>query len=204
MPWAPDYITKAELAAYVHADVDADDADLDLAVSGASRAVDRHCGRQFGLVAAAEARYYTAHWDSDRGQWVVPIDDLMMMTPVVNVDLDGDGTFSDAITLFDLLPRNAAAKGKPYEAIAVRAKSTVQPSATLDGVQVTDQFGWSAVPKAVKLTTKLQASRFFTRREAPFGIAGSPDAGSEMRLLAKVDPDLVVGLADFRKRAWSA
>jgi hypothetical protein len=36
----------------------------------------------------------------------------------------------------------------------------------------------------------MQASRLLSRRDAPFGIAGSPEMGSEMRLLAKLDPDV--------------
>lgn len=101
-------------------------------------------------------------------------------------------------------PRNNFAKGKPYEQLAVLPTSANQPTAARYGVQVTARFGWTTTPKPVQLTSKIQGSRFFMRREAPFGIAGSPENGSELRLLAKVDPDLAVGLADYRRRAWSA
>ena len=37
-----------------------DDVQIALAVTAASRAIDRRTNRQFGLVAAPEARYYTA------------------------------------------------------------------------------------------------------------------------------------------------
>jgi hypothetical protein len=47
----------------------------------------------------------------------------------------------------------------------------------------------------------LQASRFYARRDSPYGVAGSPDLGSEVRLLSKVDPDVAVSLADYVRPA---
>jgi hypothetical protein len=55
------------------------------------------------------------------------------------------------------------------------------------------------VPSAVKLATRLQASRFMARRDSPYGVAGSPDAGSEIRLLSRVDPDVAVALRGFSR-----
>lgn len=51
---------------------------------------------------------------------------------------------------------------------------------------------FSPVPATVKLATEMQASRWAKRRDAPFGIAGSPEMGSELRLLPKLDPDVEV------------
>jgi len=45
-----------------------------------------------------------------------------------------------------------------------------------------------------KVATVLQANRLLKRRHAPFGVAGSPELGSELRLLARVDPDVAVSL----------
>ena len=47
----------------------------------------------------------------------------------------------------------------------------------------------------VGLTGVPEASRWFARRNSPYGIAGSPEMGSELRLLAKLDPDVAVMLA---------
>lgn len=208
MPWAPDYVTPEVLGEYCRADVSVDGndyADLVLAASGASRAVDRHTGRQFGIVAAPEPRWYTAEYDDEVKRWVVTIDDVMDTAGVlVAADRDGNNTYTDTIDQFVFWPRNNLAIGKPYEQLMVLPSSANQPTAARYGVQVTARPGWTTVPKAVELTTKLQGSRFFMRREAPFGIAGSPENGSEMRLLAKVDPDLTVGLAHYRRRVWSA
>jgi hypothetical protein len=56
------------------------------------------------------------------------------------------------------------------------------------------------VPPTIKLATQLQASRWLKRRDAPFGIAGSPELGSELRLLAKLDPDVEVLLDGHGER----
>lgn len=54
------------------------------------------------------------------------------------------------------------------------------------------------IPAGVTQACLLQASRFFARRYSPFGIAGSPENGSELRLLSRVDPDVAVVLAPYR------
>ena len=58
------------------------------------------------------------------------------------------------------------------------------------------------VPDGVKVATLLQAARYFKRRESPYGIAGSPEMGSEMRLRAELDPDVINLVRPFR--AWWA
>lgn len=59
------------------------------------------------------------------------------------------------------------------------------------------------VPDTVKLATMIQASRLYHRRNSPFGIAGSVEMGSELRLFNKVDPDVAVLLSTERNH-WSA
>lgn len=61
-----------------------------------------------------------------------------------------------------------------------------------------EQF--NPVPSTIKLATLMQAGRWAKRRDAPFGIAGSPETGSEMRLLAKLDPDVEVMLGGYGER----
>jgi hypothetical protein len=205
MVWAPDYVTTDEAAAYEGVPDDVDDTQIAQAVSTASRAVDRTASpegwRQFGLVDTPEARYYTAKWSRNRGTWTVEIDDLMTVTGLeVEFDTDADGTYADAITAYRLLPVNAAAKGKPWTHLEVLSSSTVEPDCTLDAVRVTARWGWTDVPTPVVQATLLQASRLLARRNAPFGIAGSPESGSEMRLLARVDPDVAVALVDYRRQ----
>lgn len=205
MAWAPDYVTTDEAAAYEAIPDDVDDTEIAQAVAAASRAVDRTASpegwRQFGLVDVPEARYYTAKWSRERGTWTVQIDDLMTVTGlVVEFDSDEDGTYIDEVTAYRLLPLNAAAKGKPWTHLEVLSSSAVEPDCTPDAVRVTARFGWTDVPTPVVQATLLQASRLLARRNAPFGVAGSPESGSEIRLLAKVDPDVAVALVDYRRR----
>jgi len=65
---------------------------------------------------------------------------------------------------------------------------------------VVSQWGWTAVPAQVPGAARIQLSRFDWRRDAPAGIAGSPDSGSEIRLLAKLDPDAIKALSGLARR----
>lgn len=58
----------------------------------------------------------------------------------------------------------------------------------------------STVPAGVNTATLIQAARFFKRRDSPYGVAGSPEMGSELRLQAKLDPDVYVMIKPYR--AW--
>jgi hypothetical protein len=67
-----------------------------------------------------------------------------------------------------------------------------------------DKWGWPTVPTPAKVATMLQTARLAARRDSPFGIAGSPSEGSELRLLATLDPDLKTSLTAFRRDWWAA
>lgn len=205
MAWAPDYITSAQLKSYLRISDTQDDAQIALAVTAASRAIDNAANRQFGLVAAPEDRYYTPDWDECERRYVVEIDDLMVVTGMAVVaDTSGDGDYTATITDYSLKPVNALAKGQPYTRLWVDRTSSALPSAYIpDSVKVTARWGWSSVPTTVEQATLIQASRFFSRREAPFGIAGSPESGSEMRLLERADPDVALMLRSYY-RWWGA
>lgn len=197
MVWAPDYVQASELKDYLRVDDTVDDVQIGLAITAASRAVDRAAARQFGQVAALEDRVYTAEWDRHRCRWLVTIDDLQDVTGLV-VEVD-----AGVITAYTLYPVNAAKKGRPYELLMVDKAATVTPAGGEHVVTMTAKWGWTAVPNTVKEATLLQASRFAKRRDAPFGVAGSPELGSELRLLAKVDPDVAVMLSGYQ-RWWAA
>jgi hypothetical protein len=198
--WAPDYATVPELAAFVRVGDDADETQMGLALAAASRAIDRATRRQFGVVDEAEARTYTAWYCWRRERWVVPIDDLMSDTDLaVAFDTGGDESYGDEVDSYSLRPSNAAAEDRPWEELVVLPGSSVTPTDTDNAVQVTAVWGWAGVPNAVKEACLLQASRLLSRRDSPFGVAGSPQAGSEIRLLAKVDPDVAVALAPYKR-----
>lgn len=205
MTWAPDYVTVEELAEELRISDAVDDATLARAISAASRAVDRATGRQFGNTGTpVQARYYTARWSATLGRWVVPIDDVQTAAGLlVATDPDDDGTYEALVDAYAMRPVNAAANGKPWTAIVVHPSSTTTVTDADAGVEVRATFGWTAIPDVVISATLLQAGRFAVRRDSPYGIAGSPDTGSELRLLAKVDPDVAVMLSGVT-RWWGA
>lgn len=193
MAWAPDYITEDDLKEYARIGDDVDDVQVALAITASSRAVDRHCRRQFGKVAAPELRTYTARPDYTSGYWVVDVDDFMSTVGLV-LDVAGD-----VVSIYNLGPRNADKDGRPWTRIHFSADSQFTPAAVTDLVGVIAPWGWSSVPPTVQQATLLQGSRLLTRRNAPFGVAGSPEMGNELRLLAKLDPDVAVLLAGYKR-----
>lgn len=196
MAWKPDYITVEQLRDNVRIDDSDDDVELAVAITAASRAIDLHCNRQFGKVASAQERWYTAIPDYEARRWAVAIDDLQDLTGLA-VEIDGTAITAEH---FVLEPANAAEDGRPYTRLSVLTTASVQPTGTPHEVAIVARWGWNAVPSAVVQAAYLQASRFHSRRNSPYGIAGSPSEGSEMRLLSRVDPDVAVSLADVRRR----
>lgn len=193
MAWRPDYITLDELKNLVDVEDTVDDVFLALIPSAASDAVNRCCGRQFGIVDAPEARTYEVTYSSGTRKWRARIDDLRTTAGLVLPDGVGTG--------YRLGPRNAVQEGKAWTWIELDA----DPTGDVRGeFTMTALWGWEAVPSAVKMATMLQANRWSSRKDSPFGIAGSPDQGSELRLLKQVDPDVAVSLRDFRRDWWAA
>lgn len=193
MPWEPDYITLAGLKDFLSIDPadTTDDAYLTSWCSAASRAVDKATNRQFGQVPAAIARIYRrpAVWSPRLGLHVLQIDDVQDTT---GLTVNGIALASSGAVM---LPDDATIKSRPYTAIgwAYTSPPTVGvPTATIVG-----KWGWTAVPAAVVQAAYLQANRWNARRRSPFGIAGSPDQGSELRLLARLDPDVVTTIAAY-------
>lgn len=202
MAWQPDYVTVDELAEYVGINDDADNTTLAFAVSAASRIVDNYTRRQFGFIQEGEARRYSAEYHTRLRRWEIEVDDVMTGGGMqVNVDLDGDGTFEETVDGLFMEPLNNTAKGLPWTRIVVSPTSLIQPNGDPGAVEVTARWGWTDVPTSVHQATLLQASRLWKRKFAPFGVAGSPEAGSVVRLLARVDPDVAVALEPYRKRA---
>jgi hypothetical protein len=207
MTWAPDYVTTDELRDYLdfQGAGNRDEDQIEMAIATASRAADKETNRQFGLVGSAEARIYRAQCDSGNARWFAMIDDLMTVTGLaVATDPLGDDSFSgDVATHYRLLERNAAQKGRPWTRLDILSASSYQPARPDLAVKVTARWGWTEVPRAVVQAVTLQAARLLWRRDSPAGVAGSPDAGSEVRLLAKLDPDVRTSLRPYR-RMWGA
>lgn len=197
MAWAPDYVTPSEAKDYLRIPDDVDDTEIGFAITAASRAIDRATGRQFGVVAAAEERFYTPYWDRDLEVYAVDIDDLQTTTDLAVEDENAE-TLAALVTLGDggyrLEPRNALQIGRAWTRLVTTTCGTGDWA-------VTAIWGWTAVPDTIKQAVLMQVNRLIKRREAPFGVAGSPEGG-ELRLLAKLDPDVEVLVGTYKR--WGA
>lgn len=195
MAWKPTYATDLEVASIIleATGLAESDAWIPLVNEAASRAVDSHTNRQFGLLAApVEVLCHDATYRAERGRWVVPIPDLMTTVGLV-ISFAGE-TIADG---YLLEPSTATLDGRPWTRLALPYNASYSWPTGDRFAGFTGRFGWTAVPDTVKAAELLQVQRFYMRRGSPFGVAGSPDVGSELRLLSKVDPDVGVMLADY-------
>lgn len=186
MPWAPSYIEVEDLAEWLDDASDERDAIYADAIGAASRLIDKACNRQFGSVSPAQARTYRQFLP---GRY--EIDDLMTDAGLLVVNEDGH-----AVTDYHLTPTNGPQTGKPWTRLVMN-DSTGWVSPTLT---ITASWGWTAVPAAVKLACRIQAARFAKRKDTPYGISGSPEAQGELRLLARLDPDVAVSLRALQRQ----
>jgi hypothetical protein len=191
-----DYASVSDLKASLRITDDEDNALLKVALDAAKELIDEHCNRTFDVVDEPQTRSFTpAHG-------IVEIDDIYSALDLV-FEVDGvtiPASVPNTSSGYRLLPRNAMQKGEPYTSISYEVFPFGRPfllAGVRGEVAITTQF-WgfaAAVPESVRQANILQASRIFARRLAPFGVAGSPEIGSEIRLLSKVDPDVAVLLS---------
>jgi hypothetical protein len=203
MPWAPPYASAAELRSFIADGSSGSETELNLAIETASRSVDRATNRQFGKADEVESRWYGAVFDSSspygpQRRWTVDIDDIMTADGLAVAFGDGAEVTGEPLTGVLPAPVNAVANGRPWTKLLL-------PHGVSGGspIRVTGLFGWTAVPDAIKLATMIQASRLFARRHAPFGILGSPETGGELRLLERLDADLMTSVRPY-VRMWGA
>lgn len=193
MPWKPDYITTADLKGYLDLTDSVDDVQLATWCTAASRAIDKACNRQFGQLAAPAARIYRRRpvYDFGTGRWVLAIDDVQDVTGMTV----GGVAYASAGAM--LLPDNAPADGEPWTYLSWADDPAIFNLSW--SLTVVARWGWTAVPAQVVGAAKLQANRWNARRRSPLGVAGSPDQGSEMRLLARLDPDVATTLTGLAR-----
>ena len=195
MAWAPDYVTAVLLKPYIninHGDSGAEDLWLANWATAVSRNVDDFCGRQFGKVDLAETRSYYGVWDRNKRKTYVEIDDIQDLTGLAVEDADGN-----VITDYTLEPLNAISKGSVHTRLIL--DNYYCNNLTLTGI-----WGWNSVPPSIPTAAYIQASRLNARRSSPFGIAGSPSDGAEIRLLAQLDPDFKTSLKPYVRKWYAA
>jgi hypothetical protein len=203
----PTYASASELKTQLRVTDAVDDTQLGLIVIAASRAIDAWCNRQFGSHGSAVARVFDWDGQTIRGHGALEVFDFQTATGLeVLLDEDGDGVYELELTVgtdFNAWPWNAAADGKPWTHLVLATNGNGYWPCLQRGVQVTANWGWTAVPELVRQACLLQSARWFMRRDSWAGIAGSPDMGNELRLLEKLDPDVAMMLKPLR-RFWGA
>lgn len=184
------YATLAELKAYLGlpSDDTVDDAVLEARIESASRAIEQETGRVF--YATTATRYFTAeHGD------LLFIPDLLSIT-TLKTDSDGDRVYETtwAATDYDLEPFNET----PYTRIRLTPSGRYSFPTHAKGVEVVGSWGYSSTtPNAIREACLILASRYFKRKDAPFGVAGTAEMG-QMRI-SKTDPDVAGLLYSFRR-----
>lgn len=175
-------------------------ADLDnmtLALEAASRWLDERIDTRFRAV--AETRYYTARWYD-----LLYIDDLVTLTSL-KTDDDDDGVYETTWTADDyrLTPRNAAANNRPYREIWRTDRGGYSfPTKVEDGVEVTGLFGYAAEPPPpIQQACLLLAHRLWMRKDAIFGVAGTPGLGvTVVQAQIREDADILAMLHGIDRR----
>jgi len=155
------YATAAEYRSRAGQSDATDTTLLDALLAAVSRLIERESERFFGIDASVVARLYDGN-----GLTRLYIDDVATATGlIVKVDLDDDYAFTGAdetlteATHYWIGPANAALgpEVSPYrflDIVPANGRLSVWPSG-LRKVQVTANFGWAAVPPAIKEATIL-------------------------------------------------
>jgi hypothetical protein len=178
-----DYVTLTELKDTISLSGQTyADADLTLAITAASRAIDHRTRRQFWPADAASARKFTPISRT----WL-DVGDFFELTSVA-----WDSGTRVLNTDFYLQPID----GPPWSVL--RTTQGVTFPLDINGVTVTAKWGMSAVPAEIKEATKILAVRLARRpREAAFGVAGM---GLDAAVyISKYDPDIDLMLAPYMR-----
>lgn len=186
------YIDRDELKPYVDVDPTdhTHDDELDAACESACLHIDKLCGWSFEA-STASARTY-----KPSGYYRVDTDAFGTTEGlIVKVDRDADGTYEETLSSSDyfVIGRN----GFPHTTIVVSGTTLPQDLYGRPTVQVTAEWGWSAVPEPVRLATLLTAARLYKRKDAPNGSFMFADAGQEIRMIWR-DPDVERLLQGYR------
>lgn len=191
------YITDAqfEIALKGSAFTSADhDADRDRAIETASRSIDQFTARRFYQDDEVATRYYTpTDWRD------LEVDDISVATGLlVTQDISLDNTFETSWTVddysgnngFRLQPENTGAPWNRLEALN-GSWPLLRRS-----IKVIAKFGYASVPTEVASATLLLATRYYTRKDAPFGVIDSPAGISN---LPRTDPDVANMVGHLRR-----
>lgn len=169
----------------------ADDDNLQRALDAATSWITDYTGRTFDVDATDTTRLFYPNADG-----TVSVPDLVSITSL-KTDTTGNRSYATtlAATDYELLPLD----GPPYDTIRSWPQSSKSFAAGRQ-VQIVGKFGnepGGSVPAAVQQACLILATRFYKRREAPFGILQTVDLGQFTRI-SKEDPDVISLLAPYK------
>jgi hypothetical protein len=173
-----------------------DDGIFESMAEAISRAIDNELGRRFYVNGTDEDRYYTPG-----NAYILDIDDVVSVAQIAT-DEAQDRTYLTpwSGTDYDLWPYNAVLESRPYMEIQVRSTGNYRfwPGQARS-VKVTGTFGFSATaPAPIREATLLAAEKLFRRKDAIFGVVGSPVFGT-LKQIIKDDPELHMLLDGYRR-----
>jgi hypothetical protein len=201
---------------------------LDVAVEAASRMIDEFCNREPGAFSADTASTVRVFTPASFSQ--VFIDDLSTSSGItVATDSSGTGVYDLAWTSteYQVEPVNAVAHGRPINQLrAVSAKyfpvydysspwvtvgatrTFYAPGANIPvinrsgqaTVQITGKWGWPSIPTPVHQATIIQSTMLYQAKDAPAGLAGTPDMG-QLRYPTGLHPSAVLLVKPYIQNA---
>jgi hypothetical protein len=185
------YATLAEIKTHLTISGSTDDDRLEAAVEQASRAIDAECRRVF--YATTATRYFQA----EAPDLLILGDDLLTVT-TLKTDQDGDRTYETtwATTDYDLTPDNAS----PKSAIHLAPQGRYSFPTHRKGVEIAGSWGYNATgsyPDAISHACVILAARYFKRKDAPFGVLGTPELGFQR--IPRTDTEVKQLLAPYRR-----
>lgn len=189
------YITLAELKGVLTAGQQVtykaeDEANMETAINAMSRLIDMLAKTTF--YARTETRYFTPDWYD-----LLHLPDDMISVTTLKTDEDGDGTYEItwATTDYWLEPRNARvnaddAQKRPYRQIRVNPEGDYTfPTNRHHAIEIVGSWGYTnEVPATIKQNMLLAANRVYRRKDAIFGVAGSPALGVQI-IQARIQQD---------------
>jgi len=192
----PDYTSVGTVKGALGITNTGQDAGIGLAISAASRLIDKWCRRTFGAGVQA-SRTFVA--DS---AYYVAIDDLSSATGLV---VETRSSVSSAWTTvassaYQVEPLNGLRDGVPWALTAIRAVGVgFFPTYNKDAlIRVSGLFGWPSVPQEIEQACLIQACRLLKRPESAMGVLGVSDVGA-ITVTKGLDTDVALLIEDYRR-----
>ena len=160
-----------------------DDTPLTNALAAASLAIEGYCGRQFNDAGSASPRVYYPDTLT-----LIEVDDFSTTAGlIVAQDFSNAGTYTTILSSanYQLEPLNGVVDGTPgWPYYRIRIIQTWNPlwytsiGDPRTSIQITAQWGWSAVPAPVSEACLMLAEETFKMKDAPYGVAGFSQYGA--------------------------